>query len=968
MIRRMLTALTTLVLTILTVHGQPVPQVGGDPQRYSQVTEIDTCSRRITVSNGLAYRPGDRVLLVQMKGASLDTSKTSMSGQVISTGNAGRYQFNTVVESSASSVVLLHPFDVDFDVANNVQCIRIISGRSLRTNAPLVAAPWNGSTGGMLIVECSDTFYLNHEMSVRGRGFRGGAPSRNQADSNIVDYFIDIDNGRGGLKGEGPVVLPSQLVGGRAPSISGGGGGNAGNGGGGGGAMVSRGGTGGGQTTEYSSFPAGGIGGYPLVVDHSTLRLLVGGGGGGGHQNDFLGGNGGAGGGVVLIRAKVIVTGSTLRIDARGLPGDSTAGDGAGGGGSGGMVILDTDTIVGDVTVDVRGGDGGMAFPRGTACYAPGGGGSGGLIGIPVNRRLLSGNFFSDMDNGKAGVNAPVLFACIPSPALGATNGEIGEIVIVGPVKESSRIDSTPALRVRDTTVCSGGQAQLEVTGALAVRWAPADLVENPNNARTRTVALTSDTLLIATITFRGGCSIVDSVRVRVRPTPDTLSIAGIRGPCLGQETRYDFTWPLGNVSQWTVIGPGGTVISTDEQLVVQWQSSGLYTITADIVDDSSCASTVSTSVIVSDSLLPVISGIRPICAGDSLLLDAGSGYSTYLWSNGDTTATTIVRTPGSIEVRVSSANGCTGSSIGNLQAGRIPNPKVSALRTALESRSDSIVISLDDIGNSVRWSTGATTPSIVARRGGQYYATVVSEDGCEGRSDTIEILGYRLGPPILVHVGSVQYRPGETLLVPIELVTSEDRTEQVDVELVLETNATCVVPEVTATIQGDLPARAWDRVIDAESGTARLRFSVSFAPDQVGTYRVMVQAVGALGNAEVSDLTLATCVTGSDETECEIVTSGTATNLDVCKDLTPRLFDGRTRFQGISIGKDGLTWNMPELDASVRCFDALGRTLSILVSATASELRAKVIEPPAFMWWVVQAGGALWTFPVVRE
>lgn len=52
------------------------------------------------------------------------------------------------------------------------------------------------------------------------------------------------------------------------------------------------------------------------------------------------------------------------------------------------------------------------------------------------------------------------------------------------------------------------------------------------------------------------------------------------------------------------------------------------------------------------------------IQSGQSVMLDPGAGFYTYLWSNSDTTRTLLVNTSGSYSVIVSDSNGCTGSDI----------------------------------------------------------------------------------------------------------------------------------------------------------------------------------------------------------------------------------------------------------------------------------------------------------------
>ncbi|MDB5033186.1 MAG: type sorting protein [Chlorobi bacterium] len=59
-----------------------------------------------------------------------------------------------------------------------------------------------------------------------------------------------------------------------------------------------------------------------------------------------------------------------------------------------------------------------------------------------------------------------------------------------------------------------------------------------------------------------------------------------------------------------------------------------------------------------------IVKGTLPLKPGDSVVLDAGS-YSAYLWSNGATTRTIAVRSPGTYSVRVTNVCGMTATAPG---------------------------------------------------------------------------------------------------------------------------------------------------------------------------------------------------------------------------------------------------------------------------------------------------------------
>ena len=55
------------------------------------------------------------------------------------------------------------------------------------------------------------------------------------------------------------------------------------------------------------------------------------------------------------------------------------------------------------------------------------------------------------------------------------------------------------------------------------------------------------------------------------------------------------------------------------------------------------------------------LGGDTTICHDETLTLDAGSGFTSYLWNDLSTNQTLTVSGPGLVSVEVTDANGCTG-------------------------------------------------------------------------------------------------------------------------------------------------------------------------------------------------------------------------------------------------------------------------------------------------------------------
>lgn len=127
-------------------------------------------------------------------------------------------------------------------------------------------------------------------------------------------------------------------------------------------------------------------------------------------------------------------------------------------------------------------------------------------------------------------------------------------------------------------------------------------------------------------------------------------------------------------------------------------------------------------------------SGPTSFCSGGSVTLIADTGYTSYLWSNGDTTSTTVITTSGSYSVTVSNGSACTDSSATiNVNSNPLPSPVISSSGSSAFCAGDTL-----DAGNgfpAYNWSTGETSQTIIADSAGIYSVTITDANGCPGSS-----------------------------------------------------------------------------------------------------------------------------------------------------------------------------------------------------------------------------------------
>ncbi|MDC1371032.1 LamG domain-containing protein, partial [Flavobacteriales bacterium] len=90
------------------------------------------------------------------------------------------------------------------------------------------------------------------------------------------------------------------------------------------------------------------------------------------------------------------------------------------------------------------------------------------------------------------------------------------------------------------------------------------------------------------------------------------------------------------------------------------YNSSGVYSDT--ITNSQGCDSIVSLNLTINTLSYQLPQDTITSCNQDSVLLDAGTGFTTYNWSNGDSTQTSYVSATGMYSVQVSDSNGCSAS------------------------------------------------------------------------------------------------------------------------------------------------------------------------------------------------------------------------------------------------------------------------------------------------------------------
>lgn len=127
-------------------------------------------------------------------------------------------------------------------------------------------------------------------------------------------------------------------------------------------------------------------------------------------------------------------------------------------------------------------------------------------------------------------------------------------------------------------------------------------------------------------------------------------------------------------------------------------------------------------------------SGPTAFCSGASVTLTANSG-SSYLWSNGATTRSISVNTPGNYSVTVTNANGCSVTSVAT-EVTLLPRASITASgpTTFCQGLANKVILTANE-GTAYLWANGATTRSIEVISSGNQWVDVTNSNGCTTRA-----------------------------------------------------------------------------------------------------------------------------------------------------------------------------------------------------------------------------------------
>lgn len=285
-------------------------------------------------------------------------------------------------------------------------------------------------------------------------------------------------------------------------------------------------------------------------------------------------------------------------------------------------------------------------------------------------------------------------------------------------IVEPSQVNTT----FKFADVCNGGSITATGTGGVipyAFAW---------GSGKTGTTQTLAQGGYNVTLTDANGCSMSNFLNV---PGAFSLNLKIGKLRCFGDCDAAVDALPQGGTFPFTYKWNNGAVTQS-----IVGIPAGTYSVTA--TDANGCTSVASGTVINPPQITVTTSVVSPSCGGGAngsatANVTGGVAPFTYLWSNGQKTATATGLNVGNYTVTATDANGC--SRMSNVIIATQANFTVNVAKTDAACGSTNGSATVNAIGTSgvvsYKWSTGAISQTISGIAAGSYTVTVMDGSGC---------------------------------------------------------------------------------------------------------------------------------------------------------------------------------------------------------------------------------------------
>jgi len=294
-----------------------------------------------------------------------------------------------------------------------------------------------------------------------------------------------------------------------------------------------------------------------------------------------------------------------------------------------------------------------------------------------------------------------------------------------------------PRLTGADTSTCDSSAIRVGVAPlpGYTYRWSPGSLFDDSVAAQPL-LTVNGNTTVTLRATDPLGCDIVQTLTIRAIPLP-VLTLTTDTSICIGGVATLQAVSPTASSYVWSPnVGLDGTTGA-----VVRASPSSTTTYQATVTDIAGCTSSRTVTVLVNSLPTPSLAPSDTVtgCASTPVVLNAGSGYRSTLWSTNAVTPQISVSASGSYWVEVEDMNGCKARDTVYVAIGALPTIITSADTSICSGTTAQLVASG---GTQFRWSptTGLNDPTLAnpvatLTTSTTYTVVVTATNGCSDSS-----------------------------------------------------------------------------------------------------------------------------------------------------------------------------------------------------------------------------------------
>lgn len=293
------------------------------------------------------------------------------------------------------------------------------------------------------------------------------------------------------------------------------------------------------------------------------------------------------------------------------------------------------------------------------------------------------------------------------------------------------------------SSACANTFPQLCASGGMAsYSWSSTET--------TQCIAPSTSGSYQVTATDANGCTASAAQSITILANP-TISIAGPGTICPGSSTSLCAS-TNGSSLLWSTNETTSCIAPPD---------SGSYSVVS--TSNNGCTSSAFYQLNYYPEVAATITGPNAACFGSTAQICAPAGFTSYLWSGGQTTQCIDVTSTGTYSVTATDANGCTSTASHTINFGASLNLTITGPAGVCPGQTTQLCASV--VGTTL-WSTGATSQCITPTASGNYTVTVTDVNGCTG-SATKAFTAYPTFSANISGPSSVCYGVGASLCAP---------------------------------------------------------------------------------------------------------------------------------------------------------------------------------------------------------